>query len=66
MIGLPCLSSEGEALGEIIAIENFGAGDVIEIRRPPVEGKSGKRFMVPMHAVALDSEQAVVDALFVE
>lgn len=66
VIGLPCLSSEGEVLGAIIAIENFGAGDVIEIQRPPVEGKSGKRFMVPMHAVTLDSEHAVVDVLFVE
>ena len=66
IIGLPCLSSEGEALGEIIAIENFGAGDIVEVQRPSVEGKPGKRFMAPMHAVTLDAERAVIDALFVE
>ncbi|MFZ2995291.1 ribosome maturation factor RimM [Sphingobium sp.] len=66
VIGLPCLSSEGEALGAIIAIENFGAGDVIEIQRPPVDGAKGKRFMVPMHAVTLSDDGALIDALFVE
>lgn len=66
IIGLPCVSSEGEALGEIIAIENFGAGDIIEVQRPSVEGKPGKRFMAPMHAVTLNAERAVIDALFVE
>lgn len=43
LIGLPCVSSEGEALGECVAVENFGAGDVLEIKRP-----NGKTFMVPM------------------
>lgn len=66
IIGLPCLSSEGEALGEIIAIENFGAGDIIEVERPPVEGKKGKRFMAPMHAVTLGADRAIIDAIFVE
>ena len=66
VIGLPCLSSDGEALGEIIAIENFGAGDIIEVQRPSVEGKPGKRFMAPMHAVTLEAERAVIDAVFVE
>lgn len=66
VIGLPCVSSEGEALGEIIAIENFGAGDVIEIQRPPVDDKPGKRFMVPMHAVTLEDDRAIIDSLFTE
>ncbi|RXL97007.1 16S rRNA processing protein RimM, partial [Citrobacter sp. AAK_AS5] len=43
LLGLPAVSTEGEDLGECIAIDNFGAGDVLEIRRP-----DGKRFMVPM------------------
>lgn len=66
VIGLPCTSSEGEALGDIIAIENFGAGDVIEIQRPSLDDKPGKRFMVPMHAVMLSDDAAMIDALFVE
>ncbi|WP_416464700.1 ribosome maturation factor RimM [Sphingomonas sp. VDB2] len=66
IIGLSCLSSAGEALGEIIAIENFGAGDIIEVERPPVEGKKGKRFMAPMHAVTLEADRAIIDAAFVE
>ncbi|MFB0872253.1 MULTISPECIES: ribosome maturation factor RimM [unclassified Sphingobium] len=60
LIGLPCTSSESEALGVIVAVENFGAGDIIEIERP-----TGKRFMAPMHAVALGDGGAVVDAAFV-
>ena len=66
IIGLPCLSSNGEALGEIIAIENFGAGDIIEVERPAEDGKKGKRFMAPMHAVTLEADRAIIDAIFVE
>ena len=58
LIGLPALSESGEALGTIVAIDNFGAGDVIEIARP-----DGKRFMIPMNAQAVprwDSDALVV------
>lgn len=48
LIGLPCVATTGEALGECVAVENFGAGDVIEIERP-----DKKRFMVPMNAEAV-------------
>ena len=48
VIGLPVVSSGGEPLGLVVAIENFGAGDVVEIERP-----GGKRFMVPMRAEAV-------------
>ena len=43
LIGLPAVSTTGEALGLCVAVENFGAGDVIEIEKP-----DGTRFMVPM------------------
>ncbi|MGC4251452.1 MAG: ribosome maturation factor RimM [Sphingobium sp.] len=59
LIGLPCFSSEGEALGNLVAVENFGAGDVIEVERP-----NGKRFMAPMHAVTLSDDRAVIEAAF--
>lgn len=48
LIGLPAVSTTGEALGTCVAVENFGAGDVLEIERP-----DGKRFMVPMRAEAV-------------
>lgn len=65
LIGLPCTSSEGEPLGEIVAVENFGAGDIVEVERPATEGKKGKRFMAPMHVVTLGEDGAVIDAAFV-
>jgi 16S rRNA processing protein RimM len=62
LLGLPCVSTTGVALGVCVAVENFGAGDVIEIERP-----DGKRFMVPMKPDAVPEwgELIVVDALFV-
>lgn len=48
LIGLPVVSTEGEALGECIGVENFGAGDVIEVRKG-----DGKKFMVPMKLEAV-------------
>ncbi len=48
LIGLTAVSTEGEALGTCIAVENFGAGDVLEIERA-----NAKRFMVPMRPEAV-------------
>ena len=62
LIGLPAVSDAGEALGRVVLVENFGAGDVLEIERP-----DGKRFMVPMRPVAVpewDAERLVVAAAF--
>lgn len=42
LIGLPCETAEGEPLGTVIAVENFGAGDILEIAKP-----DGRRTMVP-------------------
>ncbi len=59
----------GEALGIVVAVENFGAGDVIEIERPPNANGAGKRFMVPMRPEAVpewDGERLVVAEAFVE
>ncbi|MGH6615620.1 ribosome maturation factor RimM [Sphingomonas sp.] len=48
LLGLPAFSAGGEALGTVVAIDDFGAGDVIEIERD-----GGKRFMVPMNVDAV-------------
>jgi 16S rRNA processing protein RimM len=61
LIGLPCVSSEGEDLGVCVAVENFGAGDVVEIERP-----SGKRFMCPMTAASFDLDRLHIHSAFVE
>jgi 16S rRNA processing protein RimM len=63
LLGLACVSTTGAALGTVVAIDNFGAGDVIEIERP-----DGKRFMVPMRPEAVpdwNAERLVVDEAFV-
>lgn len=54
LIGLRAESPAGEWLGTCIAIDNFGAGDVLEIEKPAGEdGKRGARFMVPMRDPAV-------------
>jgi 16S rRNA processing protein RimM len=60
IIGLACVSESGEALGFCVAIENFGAGDVIEIERPTT-----KRFMVPVSAVEFVGDMIRVQDMFV-
>jgi 16S rRNA processing protein RimM len=42
LLGLPCVSAAGEPLGTVAAVENFGAGDIIEIEKP-----DGRKAMVP-------------------
>ncbi|HMJ92481.1 MAG TPA: ribosome maturation factor RimM [Allosphingosinicella sp.] len=61
LIGLPCESGEGEALGVVVAVENFGAGDLLEIERT-----GGKRMMVPFRpgVADLDGSRIIVDREF--
>ena len=64
LMGLAAVSDNGEPLGTVVAVENFGAGDILEIERP-----TGKRFMVPMTEAAVpgwDSERIVISADFAE
>ena len=58
------MDTGGTAIGTVVAIDDFGAGDVIEIERA-----GGKRFMVPMRVEAVpewDGDRLVVSADFVE
>lgn len=67
LLGLPVVSTDGAEIGRVVAIDNFGAGDVIEIERPSDNGKPGARFMVPMRADAVpdwNETQLVVTAAF--
>ncbi len=63
LIGLPCVSTDGDELGICIAVDNFGAGDILEIEKP-----DKKRFMVPMNAKAVPEwgDRIVVEAAFAQ
>ena len=64
LLGLAAVSEAGEPLGTVIAVENFGAGDIVEIERA-----DGKRFMVPMREDAVpewNAERLVVSRDFAE
>ncbi|MDE1468357.1 ribosome maturation factor RimM [Aurantiacibacter sp. D1-12] len=68
LIGLAAESDAGEAIGEVIAVHNFGAGDVIEIARTSGP-KAGKKFMVPMRKEAVpewDTARLVINADFAD
>ena len=69
LIGLPVSSTAGEALGTVMLVENFGAGDILEIEKPGETGKKPVRFMVPMNARAVPAwtdDGVTIDAAFVE
>ena len=61
LIGLPCESREGEKLGTVAAVENYGAGDIIEIEKP-----DGKKSMVPFRdgIADLKGKRIIVDPAF--
>lgn len=64
LLGLPAVTPAGEPLGTVVAIDNFGAGDVIEVERP-----TGKRFMVPMRPEAVPDwsvDRLVIEPTFVD
>jgi 16S rRNA processing protein RimM len=62
LIGRACVSASGAPLGTVVLVENFGAGDIIEIERP-----DGRRFMVPVApAVTIEPDRLVVDDAFAE
>ena len=42
LIGLPAVDSTGVAVGLVVAVENYGAGDLLEIQLP-----DGRRALIP-------------------
>ena len=61
LVGLHCVDRDGQNLGAIISVENFGAGDLLE-----VELTNGKRSLVPFRDGIADLEEGrvVVDPEF--
>ena len=42
LIGLPCADGDGNAVGTVAAIEDFGAGELLDVEKP-----DGKRSLIP-------------------
>lgn len=64
LIGLPAVTDAGEPIGTIVAVENYGATDLVEIEKP-----DGKRFLVPLIEAAVpewNDERLVVSRDFAE
>jgi 16S rRNA processing protein RimM len=69
LLGLPVVTDAGNAVGSVLAIENFGATDIVEIVRDPAPAKGPKTFMVPMIPAAViewDEHRLVIGAAFAE
>lgn len=69
LIGLTVVTDADDAIGKVIAIQNFGATDIIEIEKVPPPAKGQKSFMVPMTKQAViswDTETLVISADFVD
>ena len=61
LIGVPVVDSEGRELGNVAAVENYGAGDLLEI-----EAEDGTRSLIPFKAgiAELHDGRIVVDPEF--
>jgi 16S rRNA processing protein RimM len=51
LIGLPAVDAQGSAVGTVVAAENYGAGDLLEI-----ETDEGKRSLIPFKPGIADLE----------
>jgi 16S rRNA processing protein RimM len=61
LVGLPCVDREGEVVGAVVSVENFGAGDLLEIELP-----NGRRSLIPFRdgIADLEDDRVVIDAEF--
>lgn len=61
LVGLPAVDAVGNAVGSVIAVENYGAGDLLEIER-----EDGSRSLIPFKAgiADLDDGRIILDPEF--
>jgi 16S rRNA processing protein RimM len=55
LIGLSAVDAQGSAVGTVVAVENYGAGDLLEI-----ELEDGKRSLIPFKPGIADLEEGRV------
>ena len=61
LIGLAAVNAAGEPLGRVIAIHNFGAGDIIEIARP-----TGSTLLLPFTNAVVPSVDVASGRVVIE
>jgi 16S rRNA processing protein RimM len=61
LIGLPAEDRDGQAVGTVVAVENFGAGDLLEIER-----EGGRKSLIPFKdgIADLENDRIVLDPEF--
>jgi 16S rRNA processing protein RimM len=61
LVGLPCVDREGKVVGAVGSVENFGAGDLLEIELP-----NGRRSLIPFRdgIADLEDDRVMIDAEF--
>ena len=61
LVGLPAFDQQGEPIGAVVAVENYGAGDLLEIERA-----NAKRSLIPFKPgiADLDDGRIVLDPDF--
>jgi len=55
LMGLPAVDGQGDDVGTVVAVENYGAGDLLEIKL-----KDGKRSLIPFKPGIADLENGKV------
>ena len=61
LMGLPAVDGQGDAVGKVVAVENYGAGDLLEI-----ELEDGRKSLIPFKPGIADLEggKVVLDPEF--
>ena len=61
LIGLPCIDRDGRPVGTVAAVQNFGAGDLLE-----VENQGGVRSLIPFRPGIADlaDDRIILDPEF--